>query len=146
MSELERKIEFIRPAWNKRDPDPKKDYGHGCVHLRFLLRGPKGAVTWLVLTGWYLDSTLEEWKKNGYTPSGPDGGAISYHSPVPVHDWQDKDYEGSCDVIPEGRCYSDASFIAGDDLFKLFVEKGEEAVWEKLEEWYNSELERQDDS
>lgn len=44
------RITEITPAWDKRDPDPKKNYGiHGC-ELRMYLKGELGTVQFIVYT------------------------------------------------------------------------------------------------
>ena len=40
---LEKKINFT-PAFDRRDPDPKKDYGIHGVDMRCYLTGPEGVV------------------------------------------------------------------------------------------------------
>jgi hypothetical protein len=49
MSELKRIIE-VEPAYDKRNPDPSKDYGIHGVSIRLVLRGPLGAVQFLLYT------------------------------------------------------------------------------------------------
>jgi hypothetical protein len=50
---LERIIEFT-PAFDKRDPNPKKNYGVHGVELRFVVKGEAGAVQFLIFTNWHL--------------------------------------------------------------------------------------------
>ena len=45
----------IAPAYDKRNIDPKKNYGgiHGC-EMRFVLKGECGAVQFVLYTNWQL--------------------------------------------------------------------------------------------
>lgn len=56
---LER-ITVFDPAFDKRDPDPKKNYGIHGVELRMVLKGPEGAVQFIVFTGWMLPKVQRE--------------------------------------------------------------------------------------
>jgi len=50
---LTREIKFS-PAYDKRDPDPSKNYGIHGVTITFLLKGEKGAVQFVLYTNWHL--------------------------------------------------------------------------------------------
>lgn len=50
---LERIIEFT-PAFGKRNSDPNKNYGVGGVDLKMVLKGPEGAVQFILYTHWML--------------------------------------------------------------------------------------------
>lgn len=144
MTEFEKKIEFIRPAWNKRDPDPRKDKGIGCVMMRMALIGPKGAISWSIFTGWHLQKTWDEWEANGRHSKARDlamGGGVTIHSPTQLYDWDDT--PATCDLLPEGKCFGDTGFLAGETFFEVLVEKGEDAVWALMEEWYADHFEKQ---
>ena len=56
---LERIVHFA-PAFDRCDPDPKKNYGIRGVELRFVLKGPKGAIQFVVYTNWQLPHVTEE--------------------------------------------------------------------------------------
>lgn len=59
------KITKIHPAWDKRDPDPKKDYGIHCVQIFMVLKGEKGAIHFTFSTGIFLDKTEERLAATG---------------------------------------------------------------------------------
>jgi hypothetical protein len=59
MKVLERITEFA-PAFDKRDPDPKKNYGIHGVDLRMVLKGEEGAVQFVLFTGWMLPHVAKE--------------------------------------------------------------------------------------
>lgn len=150
MKNLKRSIKFY-PAWDKRNPDPKKDYGIHGVEIQFWLTGPKGGISWGIYTDWLLDSVLKDKKWPGFkdttyrkdgTRSFPMGVELAYHSPKPTNKWQkEKDGTLGCQLLPKGKkCWGDAGFIAGGDLMKVLIEKGEEAVWKEMESWYKNYL------
>lgn len=84
---LERIVRF-RPAWHKVHKDPKKDYGVHGVELHMVLKGPEGAVHFLVSTGMMLKETYEWWDSRGGTQLPPRlmsmGIDVGYHSPKPT--------------------------------------------------------------
>ena len=53
MSTLKRIVKFA-PAYDKRNPDPSKNYGVHGVELRMVLKGKEGAVQFLLFTNWML--------------------------------------------------------------------------------------------
>jgi hypothetical protein len=55
-----RKEITFSPAFDKRDPDPQKNYGVHGVEMRWLLHGPDGVVQFLVFTGWNLPHVTKE--------------------------------------------------------------------------------------
>lgn len=59
MNELKRITEF-EPAFDKRHPDPKQNYGIHGVTLRMVLKGDKGAVQFVVYTNWQLPHVTQE--------------------------------------------------------------------------------------
>src|SRR5215813_5387513 len=82
------RIFVIRPAFDKRDPDPKKDYGIHGAEMLFLVKGEKGAVQFVIYTNWMLPHVQKEWEKEHgrYMPSvfgKPIPADVGYHSPVP---------------------------------------------------------------
>jgi hypothetical protein len=60
MSDEFQEITEFTPACDKRDPDPKKNYGVHGVSLRMVLKGPDGAVQFVVFTNWQLPNVREE--------------------------------------------------------------------------------------
>jgi len=132
MSDFERITEWT-PAFDKRGNDTKKDYGIHCMDLRFVLKGPKGAVQFLIFTSWYLP-TIEksEWPASMFKPIPAD---VGYHSPVPQYEGQGV-IDTVCPYVEGGACYSDGSSLLADIVFDIFVEHGEEAMWQELEKEY----------
>jgi hypothetical protein len=130
------KIIRFEPGFDKRNPDPNINYGIGGMKIRFVLKGEKGAMQFLIGTDWYPYSTQKEYltrfpEKHDIQPSGWD---IGYHSPIPMHEGQEP-MSSECDILG-GTCYYDGSGLAADRLIPAFLERGTDAVWEKLTEWY----------
>lgn len=91
---LERIVTFD-PAYDKRDPDPKKNHGIGCVSLRMAVKGPRGAISFTLFTSWNLKHVEEEFdKKQEHTRFAchPLPADLGYHSPKPMYD--DQHYVG----------------------------------------------------
>lgn len=97
---LERITEWD-PAFDRRDPDPKKNFGIHGVSMRWVLKGPKGAVQFLVYTQWMLPHVAKEQlarigtRKDRdlamdievfYKPMAVD---LGYHSKVPMYEGQE---------------------------------------------------------
>jgi hypothetical protein len=127
-AEITKGIEF-RPAWDRRSTDTSKDYGIHCAELVFYVKGLKGAVTFVIYTGWYLPKNQQ-----GSLPAAM-GADISYHT-------RSKQYDGqlareNCSYLDGATCYSDGSSLSADELFDKFVAEGEDVVWSTLMEWYN---------
>jgi hypothetical protein len=51
-----------------------------------------------------------------------------------MHEGQEP-MSSECDILG-GTCYYDGSGLAADRLIPAFLERGTDAVWEKLTEWY----------
>ncbi len=137
---MEKIIEFT-PAFDKRNPDPNKNYGVHGVEIRFVLKGPLGATQFVLLTNWQLPHVQEEF--DARRDWGPDGHFLKpfptdlgYHSPKPMYDGQEP-MKGPCQYVDGGVCYYDGSSLAADDVFKRLLAEGTSGVWNVLEETYN---------
>ncbi len=128
-----KEIQFT-PAYDKRDPDPSKNYGIRGVTIRFLLIGPLGATQFVLYSGMQLQHIYKERKGNpepGYCPWM--GADVGYHSLKPIYESQTS---MECDIIAGGTCYYDGSSLAAVDVANRFVAEGEDVVWEELQKWY----------
>jgi hypothetical protein len=95
MSDEFQEITEFLPAYDRRDSDPKKNYGIHGVTLRMVLKGPEGAVQFVVYTNWQLPHVMEEQNQSGiitrsridalYRPMAAD---LGYHSPKPMYGGQ----------------------------------------------------------
>lgn len=133
---LERSTTVI-PAYDKRHPDPRQNYGIGAARLAFIVKGPAGAVQLMLSTGWYTPSAVEHLKgfpRSEYDLNLPMGFDVDYHSPTPQ-------YEGQTPVkdchILQGDCYCDGSALRADEWAKKLVLLGTEWLWPALEEYYH---------
>lgn len=137
---FERRV-AIRGAFDRRHPDPSKNYGIHGMELRFTLIGPKGAVHFLVFTPMHLPHVAREmWEKNDrrYNPFETMGADVGYHSPTPFYEWQEP---CDCDLLPGGKCYGDGSALMADEFTEKFLKGGDAVVWPMLEEKYRAWLE-----
>ena len=132
MKILKREIQF-NPAFDKRDPDPKRSYGVGAVTMRWLLHTDRGICQFYTFTNWYLPEVEKEWEMQGAKQSKVFPADIGYHVSVPQ-------YEGhkamDCDLLPNGKCFYDGSGLQADDFFETLIREGHEAVWKKMEQWF----------
>lgn len=105
------RIVLFRPAYDKRSNDPKKDYGINGVEMLMVLKGPEGAVQFLLLTNWQLPHINKEFEDRpplpdlpppvfdipGYRPRfsmkhllcRPMPADLGYHSPKPMYEGQE---------------------------------------------------------
>ena len=137
---FEREVKVI-PAYDKRDADPKKNYGIGAVRIAFYLKGPKGAIQFVIGTNWYLPSAREalltgEGRAAEMIPMGID---VGYHSSIPMYEDQTVSFE-DCDVLG-GPCFYDGSTLWAEDWVPKFVEGGTDWLWPKMEEEYYARFE-----
>lgn len=136
---FEKRVEF-RAAFNKRHDDPKKDYGIHGVDITFALKGELGAVVGSIFTNWHLPEVradLESHWTSDCKLYKPTGGPVLYHSPKPKH--EEDEPADDCPYI-EGPCYSDISFLNGEDMLEALIRGGDEGVWNYLEGQYRLHL------
>lgn len=128
-----RKVE-MSAAWDRRDPDPSKDYGVHGVELRTILIGPGGAVEFVLFTNWTLRLTTAEFYGSDYQVLPPMPASLTIHSKAPMYTG-DEPTESRCKYTG-GLCYGDTSGLAAQRVFKALVKGGSEAAWKILEEYY----------
>ena len=122
-----------------------KSYGHGRhgMELLFLLKGEKGAMQFLLYTGWGPD--WEEFSQpNGISHLFPMPADLGYHSPKPMYEGQEPVLDGEDCPWLGVPCYYDGSGLAANAAFKVLVQGGEEALWDFLEEAYKSRFDEMD--
>ena len=143
-TKFERIIDFS-PAYDKRNPNPKKNYGIGSVQIRFVLRKDNKAVQFLFGTDWYLPETVKEYKQignkhetvpcnlRGRSSCGVEGWDVGYHSPTSTY--KDQPLFKKCDYI-KGGCYYSGSGLYAHENSEILIREGSEGVWKFLEkEW-----------
>ena len=151
-----KKIVRIKPPFDKRNKNPKKNYGIGAMQIWFILKGRRGAVQILLSTNYYPISVIDEYTKKGTNlfswgftnPYNPKSKSklkdtfecqdVGYHS-IKRPNYLEKEDKRVCDINDCGYCYYDGSSLRGSDdkIGELFMEKGEEAIWKYLEEEYD---------
>jgi hypothetical protein len=145
MSAQWERIVELAPAWDRRHADPKKNYGIHGVELKMVLKGPEGAVQFVVYTNWHLPHVTAEHhlKTQGgdvsdvalsvrYDPLPAD---VGYHSPHPMYEGQEP-ISTTCPYV-DGPCYYDGSGLRASDWFESkLLPGGSDAIWAALEEDY----------
>lgn len=138
MEKLKRIIEFL-PAWDKRSPNPEKNYGLHGVEMRWYIKGSLGIIQFVLYTNWQLPKVQKE--IDSYPPNimlpyllhKPLPADIGYHSPKARYKGQES---MKCSLLPQGKCYYDGSSLRASNVFDLLCSKGDKAVWEYLEAEY----------
>jgi len=131
------KIVEVSPAFDKRDPDPNKNFGvHGC-NLKFLLKGERGVVQFLIYTNWHLPHVTKDFERRDLGPSAwqPMAADVGYHSPVPMDEEQEPITE-HCEYLDGKPCYYDGSGLYAEDVFQDMLREGDIAIWRHLEKYY----------
>lgn len=134
---FERIVE-VTGAFDRRDPDPSKNYGVHAMTLRFVLKGNEGAVQFVVYTPMHLPHVHDEWLAEGKSSLStlfrPIGADIGYHAKRPQFKGHES-MEGDC-IYTDGPCYYDGSGLQADEFMPTFLSGGSDAVWKMLEERY----------
>jgi hypothetical protein len=125
--------------WDKVDCVPNGGGSHGVhgVNLLFLVKGDKGAVQFLIYTGWLPQSAksgvcgrfIDEWGGNALPAN------LGFHSPVPTYDGQSVSTD-ACKCLDGEPCYYDGSGLKANDAMYALVNGGDVALWEFLEGYY----------
>lgn len=138
----QRIVRFL-PAFDKRSPDPSKNYGVGGVGIYFVLKGAQGAVVLELLTPWMLPQ-VEKWHEalaearpsllRAY--SNATAGNLQFHSPVELPD--SRQSTGACNWLGMDHCWVVAgSFLAGDQAYLRLKTEGDEGLWAELQAFYD---------
>lgn len=134
MEKLERIVKFY-PAFDKRSPEPSKNYGVHCVDLLMLVRGPKGAVQFKLFTGWYLPNVVKEHENRAdHLFCHPTPADLGYHAHTPQYEDQEP-ISAECEWLG-GPCYYDGSGLNAQRIYDVLLVEGDEGVWRELEEYY----------
>lgn len=121
-------------AYDKRDPDPSKNYGIRGMGLVFMLKGKEGVIQFVIFTDWHIASVRAETRvgKN-FGPLPADVGFHCY-----TQQYGAEYHSKSCSVLEDKECFYEGSSLAADDVFNVFTEKGEHAMWTELLNRYNA--------
>jgi hypothetical protein len=133
----------IRPAFDKRDPNPSKNYGIHGADMLFTLIGEKAAVTFMLYTNWHLPHIVEEFEHlSDHTFCRPLPADIGYHSPYAMYEGQ-RPRKKACEYIGV-PCYQDGSASYADEFYQELITKGSKGLWAKMKEYYKSRFENKD--
>lgn len=139
MSGLIREV-FASPAYDKRHPDPHKNYGIHGVDLRFYLKGPDAAIQFVIYTHWHLPHVQAEMDAKPCDPRfpymfhKPQPADIGYHVRAPLYEGQTP-ISDDCHLIG-GPCYYDGSTLQAEEVFDVLVRGGTDALWAEMERRY----------
>lgn len=123
--------------------DKRPKYGIHGAEMRFYVKGPKGAIQFIVYTNWQLPHVQKETDDRAllhldetelhcfYHPLPTD---LGYHSPVPMYEGQSK-IRDDCSVIG-GPCYYDGSGLYAETIFDVLIAGGTDALWKRLDQEY----------
>ena len=156
MSEFKRVL-GVTPPFDKRSPNPRKSYGIGSLRLYFAVVKDNKAVSVTIGTNSYLNSVLVDYsnsvipiRRKMYLNKADYQGFMAFdivwHKSTRS---KKKGYE--CDLFKSGKCEFESSGIKSsqDKVAEIFVEQGEDGVWDYLEkEWkikWNKELKNEGD-
>ena len=141
-----RMVLFSR-AFDERSTDPSKNYGVHGVNLQFVLRGPVGAVQFVLYTNWQLPRVTVE-NYGSYAPVGndyhwrerPTPADLGYHAYTPQYDGQKP--VGPCHILTDAAdgCYYDGSTLNAEPVFTRLLEEGDDGVWAELLEFYHAQF------
>jgi len=138
----------VAAAFDRRSHNPAQNYGIHGVEMRFVLKGEKGAVQFLIFTNWHLPHVEEEhrrlvqrkaiqhepvsiWLESLYRPIAAD---IGYHSPEPRYEGQEPMED--CSYVSGGHCYYDGSSLAAQRFYDVMLREGGDGLWRELEAYY----------
>lgn len=131
----EHRIE-ITPAFDRRHPDPSKNYGIHGVEMKFLVIGAEGAIQFVLYTNWMLPHVAAELKRKHSNPfSEPMPADLGYHSRVPMYEDQSQVTQ-ECPYIGGEACYYDGTSLGAEKPWQILIENGGDGLWEFLEGEY----------
>lgn len=128
----------MSPAFDKRSPNPRMNYGIHGVELRMVLIGTKGATQFVLYTNWQLPHVEAEFDKRPHRErflDKPMPADLGYHSPTPIYEVQEP--RGSCEYLNGHPCYHDGSGLNAEPIFDVLLREGSEGVWRELTSYYN---------
>jgi hypothetical protein len=115
---------FVCEKWLV-NPEDGSNHGIASPDILFLLRNDRGAIQFLLMTGWYLNGTTRK----------PMPYDLGYHSPSPMYQEQ-RMADKECPWLDNKPCYYDGSSLNAEKPFRILIEEGEEALWEYLENYH----------
>jgi len=103
---------------------------HG-VNLLFVAKGEKGAVQFLLYTGWIPQRQCYH-EDSAHKPLPAD---LGYHSKTPRY-FEHTPQIDTCEYCDGQPCYYDGSTTNADFAMQTLVNGGDEALWKFLDKYY----------
>ncbi len=114
-------------------------HGRHGLQIRFVAKGDKGAIQFLLFTGWSPQSCdkssigsrdVHDWGGASTMPAD-----LGYHSRTPRYDGQEP-IDNACEFCDGQPCYYDGSSLNADNAMYALVNGGDAALWAFLEAYY----------
>lgn len=133
---LIRNIKFT-PAYDRRNPDPNKNYGIHGVNIIFSVKGDEGVVTFVLFTNWQLPSIDKEKGIDILCKiDHPVPADLGFHSKK--KQYAQHNCSGECEYLDGENCYYDGTSLGAKNVFDILKEKGDEGVFKYLEDKYKT--------
>lgn len=135
------KITKVQLPYDRRDPDPKKDYGIHGFSIFYILKGPKGATQFYFSVHVFLPHVQKDLETKSsmdrYRERTISGYDVGYHALTPQYEGQS---QMDCELFPCGKCYYDGSSLRAeewvDEIFSIRGERPDDEIWRRLENEY----------
>ncbi len=120
-------------------PGAGGSHGRHGLQIRFVVKGNKGAVQFLLHTDWLPQYTekssigsrdIHDWGGEHVIPVD-----LGYHAKEPQYDGQEPSTE-ACEFCDGEPCYYDGSALNANDAMYALVNGGGEALWAFLDAYY----------
>lgn len=115
-------------------PGSKESHGRSGMRIRWLVKGKKGAVEFLLSTNWLpikKDQNIRNQNFRQEIPPMPTN--LGYHSKKPLY--KNQPSQSNCPYIG-GTCYHGGNPSDADDAFYTLVNGGGKELWRFLDEYY----------
>jgi len=136
MNDGSERIMRISMPFDKRHPNPKKNYGISPMVIYLIYLKDNNATQFSFSVPFYLPHVAcnlphkSLWEGMGYD--------VGYHANKPQYESQTP--MKNCDLLKEGQCYYDGSSLLADERYKQFIgrENAFDWAWKQLEQdWEN---------
>lgn len=142
----------VDAAFDRRDPDPSKNYGIHGAEMTFTVRRTVHAIAFVVFTNWQLPNVRAERDRDSIDRGvddidlrcfyHPRGAYLEYHSPTPHYADQDMATD-ECALVTGGRCYMNTQYTAAEALLDILIAGGSEALFAEMERRLDAMLVKQ---
>jgi hypothetical protein len=130
-----KKLIEIQPAYDRRD----EGYGIGSVIFRAILKGPQGAVTFVLFTNWNLPHVQRELDAKD-VHFDPIPVSVGCHSRTPLRE-SDEPSRENCEYLDGDPCYyEEYPFGTADKIYQYLLTEGDAGMWKQLTAIYIKEF------